>query len=121
MATTCGLPVNGAMASAINALDDIHGGAGQQCMALYREVAAEGDDPAAAAEVVLARWRAAGTKYLPGFGHRFHRGSHRGGYGGRQSNDHREHFRGNGNFRGEDDLSGSLPRRPTTALAGRTD
>src|SRR6185295_455099 len=31
MAVTCGLPVNGAMASAINALDDIHGGAGQQC------------------------------------------------------------------------------------------
>jgi citrate synthase len=72
MATTCGLPVNGAMASAINALDDIHGGAGQQCMALYREVAAEGDDPAKAAEAVLARWRAAGTKYVPGFGHRFH-------------------------------------------------
>ena len=32
MAVTCGLPVNGAMASAINVLDDIHGGAGQQCM-----------------------------------------------------------------------------------------
>jgi citrate synthase len=74
MATTCGLPVNGAMASAINALDDIHGGAGQQCMALYREVAAEaGDgDPSTAAEAVLQRWRAAGTKYIPGFGHRFH-------------------------------------------------
>ena len=32
MAVTCGLPINGAMASAINALDDIHGGAGQQCI-----------------------------------------------------------------------------------------
>jgi citrate synthase len=30
MAVTCGLPVNGAMASAINVLDDVHGGAGQQ-------------------------------------------------------------------------------------------
>src|SRR6188508_2099284 len=30
MATTCGTPVNGAMASAINVLDDIHGGPGQQ-------------------------------------------------------------------------------------------
>src|ERR1041385_5387997 len=50
MATTCGLPVNGAMASAINVLDDVHGGAGQQCMALYREIAAAaGDgDPATA-------------------------------------------------------------------------
>src|SRR5512145_2904915 len=38
MAVTCGLPVNGAMASAINVLDDIHGGAGQQCMELYRAI-----------------------------------------------------------------------------------
>jgi citrate synthase len=74
MAVTCGLPVNGAMASAINALDDVHGGAGQQCMELYREIAAEaGDaDPANAADALLERWRAAGTRYFPGFGHRFH-------------------------------------------------
>ena len=38
MAVTCGLPVNGAMASAINVLDDVHGGAGQQCMELYLEI-----------------------------------------------------------------------------------
>ena len=45
MAVTCGLPVNGAMASAINVLDDIHGGAGQQCVELYREIDAEaGED-----------------------------------------------------------------------------
>jgi citrate synthase len=73
MAVTCGLPVNGAMASAINVLDDVHGGAGQQCMVLYREIAAEaGDDPARAADAVLQRWREAGIKYVPGFGHRFH-------------------------------------------------
>ena len=41
MAVTCGLPVNGAMASAINVLDDVHGGAGQQCMELYREIDVE--------------------------------------------------------------------------------
>ena len=29
------------MASAINVLDDVHGGAGQQCMELYREIDAE--------------------------------------------------------------------------------
>jgi citrate synthase len=74
MAVSCGLPVNGAMASAINVLDDVHGGAGQQCMELYGEIAAEAGegDPAGATEAVLARWRAAGTKFFPGFGHRFH-------------------------------------------------
>jgi citrate synthase len=75
MAVTCGLPVNGAMASAINVLDDVHGGAGQQCMQLYREIVAEagGDaDPSKAVDTVLQRWRAAGTKFFPGFGHRFH-------------------------------------------------
>jgi len=75
MAVTCGLPVNGAMASAINVLDDIHGGAGQQCMELYREIDAEagkGGDASAAATNVLARRREAGEKIVPGFGHRFH-------------------------------------------------
>ena len=65
MAVTCGLPVNGAMASAINVLDDVHGGAGQQCMEIYRDIAAEaGDeaDPARAVDAVLQRRRAAGTK-----------------------------------------------------------
>jgi citrate synthase len=75
MAVTCGLPVNGAMASAVNVLDDIHGGAGQQCMELYRAVdaeAGEGDDLVQAAARVLERRRAAGDKVVPGFGHRFH-------------------------------------------------
>jgi citrate synthase len=74
MAVTCGLPVNGAMASAINVLDDVHGGAGQQCMELYREIAAEAgdDDPAGAAGAVVQRRRDAGSRYIPGFGHRFH-------------------------------------------------
>ena len=40
MAITCGAPINGAMASAINTLDDIHGGAGQQCMELLEEIIA---------------------------------------------------------------------------------
>jgi citrate synthase len=75
MAVSCGLPVNGAMASAINVLDDIHGGPGQQCMELYREIAVEasdGADPARAVDAVLQRWRDGGTRYFPGFGHRFH-------------------------------------------------
>ena len=75
MAVTCGLPVNGAMASAINVLDDIHGGAGQQCMELYREIdAAAGKDGEllTVATAVIERHRNAGEKIVPGFGHRFH-------------------------------------------------
>ena len=75
MAVTCGLPVNGAMASAINVLDDVHGGAGQQCMELYREIDAEAGpegDLVRAATIVIERHREAGEKIVPGFGHRFH-------------------------------------------------
>jgi citrate synthase len=75
MAVTCGLPLNGAMASAINVLDDVHGGAGQQCMGLYRAIdaAAGADgDMVAAATAVIRRQREAGEKIVPGFGHRFH-------------------------------------------------
>jgi citrate synthase len=75
MAVTCGLPVNGAMASAVNVLDDIHGGAGQQCMELYRAIdAAAGPDGdlVAAATATIRRQREAGEKIVPGFGHRFH-------------------------------------------------
>ena len=75
MSVSCGLPVNGAMASAINVLDDIHGGAGQQCMEIYHQIDAEADasgDLVAAASAVLAMQREAGIKIMPGFGHRFH-------------------------------------------------
>jgi citrate synthase len=75
MAASCGLPVNGAMASAINVLDDVHGGAGQQCMELYREIDAEAGADGELVEVaaaVIGRHRAAGEKIVPGFGHRFH-------------------------------------------------
>ncbi len=75
MSVTCGLPVNGAMASAINVLDDIHGGAGQQCMELYREIdeqAGESGELVEAARIVIRRHQDAGEKIVPGFGHRFH-------------------------------------------------
>lgn len=75
MAVSCGLPVNGAMASAINVLDDVHGGPGQQCMELYGQIADEmavGAELPVATRDVLARRRAAGERYVPGFGHRFH-------------------------------------------------
>ena len=75
MAMTCGVPLNGAMASAINVLDDVHGGAGQQCMELYSEIAARVDGGAALATAtaeVLGEWRTQGVRYVPGFGHRWH-------------------------------------------------
>ncbi|GAA1724276.1 citryl-CoA lyase [Nonomuraea bangladeshensis] len=67
MAATCGVGLNNAVATGVNLLGDVHGGAGEQCVGLLEEVVADGD-PAA----VVARWRAT-DKYLPGFGHRFHR------------------------------------------------
>jgi citrate synthase len=67
MTATCGVGLNNAMAGAINALGDSHGGAGQQCVELLDEVIADAD-----AGAVIARWRERGVRYLPGFGHRFH-------------------------------------------------
>ena len=75
MTTSCGLPLNGAMASAINALDDVHGGAGQQSVELYESIAVLIDGGLAldrAAERGVDAFTEAHGKYLPGFGHRFH-------------------------------------------------
>lgn len=68
MAVTCGLPLNNAMASAVNMLGDIHGGAGEQAVQLYTFVLDSSDDLA----VALDQWTATHGKILPGFGHRFH-------------------------------------------------
>ena len=74
MAVTCGLAVNGAMASAINALDDVHGGAGQQCMELLQAIVDDARDVAELARVeeALDRRIAQHGKVIPGFGHRWH-------------------------------------------------
>jgi citrate synthase len=75
MAVSCGLPVNGAMASAINVLDDVHGGAGQQCMDLMERIAraCAGATPTRAeVEAGLDAYAAENGKIIPGFGHRFH-------------------------------------------------
>ncbi|MGP3937087.1 citryl-CoA lyase [Nonomuraea sp. KM88] len=66
MAVTCGVGLNNAVATGVNLLGDVHGGAGEQCVALLEEVVADGDVAA-----VVARRRSR-DKYLPGFGHRFH-------------------------------------------------
>ncbi|HZL28863.1 MAG TPA: citryl-CoA lyase [Acidobacteriaceae bacterium] len=76
MAVTCGLSLNGAMASAINVLDDVHGGAGEQALELYARVQAvlgeEPGDLAAAVDTALDEHIASVGKMVPGFGHRFH-------------------------------------------------
>lgn len=74
MAATCGLGLNNAVATGVNLLGDVHGGAGQQCMQLLADLdqtAAEGTDLDDAAEKLVADHRASGTR-IPGFGHRFH-------------------------------------------------
>ena len=70
MAATCGVGLNNAMATGLNMLGDVHGGAGEQAVALYQHVERAGPENIAAS---LGTWRAAHGPYLPGFGHRFHK------------------------------------------------
>jgi citrate synthase len=85
MAATCGVGLNTAMATGVGMLGDVHGGAGEQLVGLLTEIveaeqAAAGPDAAAGLDAasleavtgrVLAAWQAR-TRYVPGFGHRFH-------------------------------------------------
>ena len=70
MAATCGVGLNSALAAGVGLLGDVHGGAGQQCLAILSDLAAADDLPSAVADV-LADHRARGA-HVPGFGHRFH-------------------------------------------------
>jgi citrate synthase len=75
MAATTGIELNNVMASAINVLGDVHGGAGQQCMELYEAIAANpkaDKDLPGAVDDALAAFVAANGKIIPGFGHRWH-------------------------------------------------
>lgn len=76
MAITCGGSLNNAMASAVNVLDDIHGGAGEQAMMLFQSIQSMVDQGASVQDATregLQRWRSENGKIIPGFGHRFHR------------------------------------------------
>lgn len=76
MAVTCGLGLNGAMASAVNMLDDVHGGAGEQAVELYHwidEAVQSGQDLPTAASAMIDKWQSERTNFVPGFGHRFHK------------------------------------------------
>ena len=75
MAVTCGAELNNAMASAINVLADVHGGAGQQCMEFYQMIrtrAAGGLDLEGAVEAALPQYQEKHGKIVGGFGHRWH-------------------------------------------------
>jgi citrate synthase len=75
MAATCGVGLNNAMASAMNVLGDVHGGAGEQAVDLYQEIAGQmtaGGTIEEATAKTIEGFMADHSKYLPGFGHRFH-------------------------------------------------
>ncbi|WP_062650198.1 citryl-CoA lyase [Streptomyces maremycinicus] len=74
MAATCGVGLNNAIATGVNMLGDAHGGAGQQCVEMLTDVRAARDSGLGwddAAREVMADWQSR-SRYLPGFGHRFH-------------------------------------------------
>ncbi len=71
MAVTCGLPLNNAMATGVNMLGDVHGGAGEQAVDLFNLIDGLGGPDATAEAISL--WQEAHGPYLPGFGHRFHK------------------------------------------------
>lgn len=66
MAVTCGLPLNNAMATGVNMLGDVHGGAGEQAVELFHALAGGPLGPG------LDAWIAEHGKIIPGYGHRFH-------------------------------------------------
>lgn len=75
MASTCGVGLNNAMASGLNVLGDVHGGAGEQAVEIYQRIDARvqaGDELKRACEDELHAFWSTGKKFVPGFGHRFH-------------------------------------------------
>ncbi|MFI9837588.1 citryl-CoA lyase [Nonomuraea sp. NPDC051941] len=77
MAATCGVGLNTAVATGVGLLGDVHGGAGQECMAVLADIRVRTTadpaeaDPAEVVSGVLDGYRSA-KRYFPGFGHRFH-------------------------------------------------
>ncbi len=76
MAATCGLGLNNVMATAVNMLGDVHGGAGEQCVELYlsiKQLQYNGQSLESSVKEGLASWRVEHGKFVPGYGHRFHK------------------------------------------------
>ncbi|QEI08530.1 citryl-CoA lyase [Pigmentiphaga aceris] len=75
MASTCGVGLNNVMASAVNVLGDVHGGAGEQAVDMYLDIAARHEAGASLEDAVsggLDRAIEQYGKFVAGFGHRFH-------------------------------------------------
>lgn len=76
MAATCGVGLNNVMATGVNMLGDVHGGAGEQCAELYLDIAKRLDAGKEMDDAVgdgIASWRETYGKIVSGFGHRFHK------------------------------------------------
>jgi citrate synthase len=76
MAATCGVGLNSVMATGVNMLGDVHGGAGEQCAELYVEIAGRLDNGLSLEATVfqaVEKWQEQNGKIVPGFGHRFHK------------------------------------------------
>jgi citrate synthase len=75
MAATTGIGINNAVATGVNLLGDVHGGAGQQSVCLLNEIVNRSETSGrtideVAADIVATYKRE--SRYIPGFGHRFH-------------------------------------------------
>ena len=76
MAATCGVGLNNALATGVNVLGNVHGGAGEQAVGVFEAIAERMTAGAALADAVrggLEAFRAAGGTFVPGYGHRFHK------------------------------------------------
>ncbi len=76
MAMSCGVGINNAMASGVNMLGDVHGGAGQQAVELFNDISDridQGINPNQAVLDALDHWRKFRDKFIPGYGHRYHK------------------------------------------------
>jgi citrate synthase len=77
MAATCGIGLQSAIASGVNALGDVHGGAGEACLQLLTDIQTvlppENFDQVLRANVYsIVETALAERRHMPGFGHRFH-------------------------------------------------
>ncbi len=76
MAATCGVGINNVMATGLNMLGDVHGGAGEQCVELYYDIdnrMRAGDALEKAVAEGIDAWCEIHGKIVSGFGHRFHK------------------------------------------------
>ena len=70
MSATCGVDINNSLATGINMLGDIHGGAGQQALELYIDIQTKGIENLSQ---IINDYKQVKNIYIPGFGHRFHK------------------------------------------------